>query len=296
MNPKYVLHRTVYRIMHELTLMAGQPFSLDLTLSCGQVFRWEKGSDGWWRGIVDNNMIRIRQDGEVLRFEGVNRQFIEHYFSLDHDLRAITASFDRDPFIHAAVEQCRGLRLIRQPPWECLISYICSTNSNIPMIKKRINLMAQAFGDPIETDGGTYYGFPKPRSLVGSCAAVLSECKMGYRGGYVKKTACDITDEREWARSISSLPSEDARKTLMELQGVGPKAADCVLLFAFQKYESFPVDVWIRRIMGKHYLPNICGSTSLSNREYDAIRKFAKDYFGTYCGYAQEYLFAARED
>jgi N-glycosylase/DNA lyase len=123
--------------MAVLRLTKNQPFSLDVTLSCGQVFRWEKEQNGWWGGIVGNRAIRIRQDGTTLTWEGAPRKFIEHYFSLDQDISAITASFDRDPFIHAAIDRCHGLRLVRQPPWECLISYICATNSNIPMIKRR---------------------------------------------------------------------------------------------------------------------------------------------------------------
>lgn len=281
--------------MPRLTLNAGQPFSLDITLSCGQVFRWEKEAGGWWCGVVGNRLIRIRQDGDLLKYKGADRHCIEHYFSLDQDLGNIISSFDRDPIIRAAVERCRGLRLIRQSPWECLISYICSTNSNIPMIKKRINNIAQAFGDPIESGGRTYYGFPGPEALAGSSASVLSECKMGYRGNYVK-TACDISYENDWEQSIGSLPYEKARKSLMKLKGIGPKAADCILLFAFQKYESFPVDVWIRRIMRENYLPELSGGSSLTNREYDMIRSFAREYFGEYCGYAQEYLYAARED
>lgn len=278
-----------------LTLKADQPFSLGLTLSCGQVFRWELLPDGWWNGIVGDRVIRIRQDENILSYEGARRPFIEHYFSLDTNLPAITSSFDSDPFIHGAIGQCTGLRLIRQPPWECLISYICATNSNIPMIRKRIGNIAKKFGEPIESGSLTFYTFPEPAQLAGSCSSALSECRMGYRGPYVRKTACEIQDPEGWSDRIDSLPYEQARKELMRFQGVGPKAADCVLLFAFQKYESFPVDVWIRRIMRQHYLPSLETEKSLTTREYDTIRTFAGDHFGKFCGYAQEYLYAARE-
>jgi N-glycosylase/DNA lyase len=281
--------------MAVLRLTKNQPFSLDVTLSCGQVFRWEKEQNGWWGGIVGNRAIRIRQDGTTLTWEGAPRKFIEHYFSLDQDISAITASFDRDPFIHAAIDRCHGLRLVRQPPWECLISYICATNSNIPMIKRRIGHIAERFGAPIKSSGTAMHAFPTAGSLAGSCPSVLSECKMGYRGPYVQKTACDIDDEKEWEKSINSLPYEQARRSLLQLQGVGPKAADCILLFSFQKYEAFPVDVWIRRIMREHYIPSLPCDASLTAREYDTIRRFVRKHFGRYCGYAQEYLYAARE-
>jgi N-glycosylase/DNA lyase len=244
---------------------------------------------------VEDRVIRIRQDGNILRYKGARRSLIRHYFSLDTDLPSITSSFDRDPVIHEAVRRCTGLRLVRQPPWECLISYICATNSNIPMIKKRIGNIAQRFGIPVESGGRTYYTFPEPATLAGSCRSVLSECRMGYRGPYVHDTACTIADPVGWSERIASLPYEAARKELMQVRGVGPKAADCILLFAFQKYEAFPVDVWIRRIMRESYLPSLRKETSLTTREYDAIRIFARDHFGPYCGYAQEYLYAARD-
>lgn len=281
--------------MPSLILKNNQPFSLDLTLSCGQVFRWERETDGWWKGIVGDRAIRIRQDGAKLTWEGAPRTFIEHYFSLDHLLPAITASFDRDPFIHTAIDRCQGLRLIRQPPWECLISYICATNSNIPMIRRRIRHIAERFGAPLPSPGPAGYAFPTATSLAGNCLTALSACKMGYRGPYVQKTACSIGDENEWEKSIRALPVAEARKFVMQFQGVGPKAADCILLFAFQKYETFPVDVWIRRIMREHYIPSLPGNGSLTTREYDLIRRFGRKHFGMYCGYAQEYLYAARE-
>ena len=109
------------------------------------------------------------------------------------------------------------------------------------------------------------------------------------------ETACDIEDEKAWRDSIAALPYEQARRELMRLQGVGPKAADCILLFAFQKYEAFPVDVWIRRIMRDHYIKTLSNDASLTGWEYDMIRRFAQKHFGEYCGYAQEYLYAARE-
>jgi len=281
--------------MPTLPLDAGQAFSLDLTLSCGQVFRWDNHPDGWWYGVVGDRVIRIRQEGGTLHYEGAPAAFIRHYFSLDTELDAITGSFDRDPVIHTAIEKCRGLRLIRQPAWECLVSYICATNSNIPMIKRRIAHIARDFGKPVEFKGSTYYAFPDPSALAGACTSALSDCKLGYRSPYVAGTACMVADEKGWQDTIAALPFEQARRELMKMQGVGPKAADCILLFAFQNYEAFPVDVWIRRIMQEHYIKTQSSTTALTGWEYDVIRRFARKHFGRYCGYAQEYLYAARD-
>ena len=281
--------------MPKISLSADQPFSLDQTLGCGQVFRWERTEEGWWYGVVEGRVIKIRQDESTIVFEGVKAAFIRHYFSLDLDLEEIVKTIDQDPFIHAAISRCAGLRLVRQPPWECTVSYICSTNSNIPTIRRRIASIAEQFGKPIEFEEKTWYTFPDPSSI--SCGGLegLTECKLGYRQPYVFGTSCLVFNEKQWEETIHNLPYEGARKELMKLHGIGPKAADCILLFAFQKYEAFPVDVWIRRIMQQNYIKTLNLEAGLTNRDYDTIRRFAREHFGKYCGYAQEYLYAARE-
>ena len=281
--------------MPRIILSHNQHFSLDQTLGCGQVFRWDRTNDGWWYGVVGNRVIRIRQDDNRLSFKGAPSSLIIKYFSLDVDLRPVLTSIDQDPFIHAAINQCTGLRLIRQTKWECLISYICSTNSNIPMIRRRIAFIAQQFGKEITFEEKTYFSFPDPSTISCSGGHAITDCKLGYRTPYVLDTACKITDVRKWEDTITALPYEDARRQLMKLPGVGPKAADCILLFAFQKYEAFPVDVWIRRIMQHNYIKILNTGSALTRKEYDIIRRFAKSHFGEYCGYAQEYLYAARE-
>ncbi|MCK9579618.1 MAG: 8-oxoguanine DNA glycosylase [Methanoregula sp.] len=281
--------------MPTLILRHDQPFCLDVTLSCGQVFRWDRTADGWWYGVVGDRVLKVRQDGNKLMFLGAPASFIHHYFSLDMDLDAILASVDCDPFIHNAIMNNRGLRLVRQPPWECTASYICATNSNIPTIRRRIASIAKRYGRPIEFEGKMYYTFPEPSVISCGGHEGLTECRLGYRQPYVFGTSCIVTDAKQWEEMVRKLPYEDARKELMKLHGIGPKAADCILLFAFQKYEAFPVDVWIRRIMQEHYLPGLGTGSPLTGREYDTIRRFAREHFGEYCGYAQEYLFAGRE-
>lgn len=282
-------------IMPDIILSHNQQFSLDQTLGCGQVFRWNRTENGWWYGVVGDRVIRIRQEGNRLTFKGAPSSLIIKYFSLDVDLPHILTSIDQDPFIHAAINQCTGLRLIRQPIWECLVSYICSTNSNIPMIRRRIATIAQQFGREITFEENTYFSFPNPSAISCSGEHAITDCKLGYRAPYVLNTAGKISDIRQWADAITALPYEDARRQLMKLPGIGPKAADCILLFAFQKYEAFPVDVWIRRIMHHNYIKTLNTGSALTGKEYDTIRRFAKSHFGEYCGYAQEYLYAVRE-
>jgi len=282
--------------MPRIALCPDQPFSLDQTLGCGQVFRWDRAADGWWCGVIENKVIRCRQEGATLMYEGADEKDIRHYFSLDLDLGTILEAIDHDPFIHTAIERCRGLRLVRQPAWECLCSYICATNSNIPMIRRRIATIAQQFGDEIVAGDTKFFAFPGPEKL--SCTGketTLAVCKLGYRTPYVFSTACEVAAEKDWAKTIETLPYEEARRQMMKFSGIGPKAADCVLLFAFQKYEAFPVDVWIRRIMREHYITTLTSDSALTGWEYDTIHRFARHHFGEYCGYAQEYLYAARD-
>jgi N-glycosylase/DNA lyase len=162
------------------------------------------------------------------------------------------------------------------------------------MIRRRIGTIAEQFGQKILFEGKTYYSFPEPSAIACSGAKILENCKLGYRTPYVFKTASAISTFEQWEETIASLSFEAARRQLMKLSGVGPKAADCILLFAFQKYESFPVDVWIRRIMQQNYIKTLKTDATLTDREYDIIRRFAREHFGTFCGYAQEYLYAAR--
>ena len=278
--------------MTTITLPPDQPFDLDRTLACGQAFRWEK-ADGWWQGVVDGRAVRIRQDADRLTFLGADAAFVRDYFRLDQDLPAVLSSIDRDPAIGAAIRECRGLRLVRQQPWECLVSYICATNTNIPAVKRRVALMAERYGRPADGAAGTAYAFPEPEALAAASPANLWDCRLGYRTEYVHEAAAVVAEHPDWAERIAALPFEDARQALMRFKGVGPKAADCVLLFAFGFFEAFPVDVWIRRIVAETYLPDIAGK-SCTPADYERIRRFARDYFGGYAGYAQEYLYCAR--
>jgi len=269
-------------------LRSDQPFDLDLTLSCGQVFRWERDETGAWNGIVGDSLIRISQQGCSLIFEGADTQFIRAYFQLDEDLPGIISSIDRDPLVHAAISMSRGLRIVRQPAWECLASYIIATYANIPGIRRRISLLCRCFGERVTGDRGEFYTFPTAEAIASSDPCRIAECRLGYRAPYLKETAKAIAEDRGWEGRIAGLCYEDARRDLMRLKGVGRKVADCVLLFAFGKKEAFPVDVWIQRILRTRYP----GGESL--RTYDQCSRFGRSHYGMYAGYAQEYLFCAR--
>jgi N-glycosylase/DNA lyase len=278
-------------LLHHLTLDRATPFDLGKTLSCGQVFRW-KGDDGTWTGVIGGQVVRVRQGGSRLSWSGTGKDTIVRYFSLDTDLPAILKDIDRDPLIHHAIGQSRGLRIVRQPPWECLASYIIATFTNIPSIKRRIGLLCQTFGQEIYAGPEPWYSFPDPGSMEGGGACLLETCRLGYRAPYLCETAGRIAADPGWADRVASCSDEGARSVLMQYKGVGKKVADCVLLFGFGRLNAVPVDVWIERILRTCYFDdNPAGPMT-----YEDMRHFAQDYFGEYAGYAQEYLFSIREE
>lgn len=283
-NPFFVMKNSI-------TLGTGTPFNLDATLGCGQAFRWEKGADGTWSGTAKGRAIQIRQDGEILSFTGADEAFTTDYFALDLDLDQVLTSIDADPAIHRAVAACRGLRILRQEPFETLISYICATNTNIPAVKRRVRLLSERYGTSLPEGA---YAFPEASALAPCSEDALRACVLGYRAPYVCTTAQMCADDPGWAARVAALPYREAKTELLRFPGVGPKAADCILLFAFQQYEAFPVDVWIRRIMRRTYLPHLRERGGMSPREYAEIASFARQHFGKYAGWAQEYLYCVR--
>ena len=301
----------------ELKLDKSVPFNLDHSLNCGQVFRWEKTGD-WWYGTVGERVLKIRQEGNRLILkeetdtdageftrneefggdEEFTREFIRHYFRLDDDLLSIMSSINRDRGIDESIRKFHGLRIIRQDPWECLISYICATKTNIPAIKKMIGNIAKKFGRKIIFDNKSFYTFPEPERLARAGMDELKDCGLGYRAKYVLETSKRINNSPRLLKELKNLNYEDIKKELLALPGVGPKVADCVLLFSFDKLHAFPVDVWVRRVMHRAYLKREIPrdkktgkERGLSRAEYERIISFARGYFGRYAGYAQEYLF-----
>jgi N-glycosylase/DNA lyase len=280
--------------METIRLRDDQPLDLALTLSCGQAFRWEERR-GWWEGVVGGRHWRLRQDGDRISWAGPGEGEVRSYLALDDDLPAILHSIDRDPVIHRAIGACRGLRILRQDPWEVLVSFICATNTNIPRIRKMIASLSRCFGTWAPDAAEPLYSFPTPEALAGSCGGHLGPCRLGYRDRYIAETAAMVAADPGILERIGGLPFQEARSALLTFPGIGPKAADCILLFGFHRLRSFPVDVWIRRMMYAYYLGPRPGGRVPSEKEDRRIRDFGQEYFGEFAGYAQEYLFCARD-
>ena len=262
------------------------------------MFRWDKKGD-WWYGVVGNQVFKTRKHQNKLEFEGINEQFIKDYFGLSDNLNEIRRLTSKDEYSKNAFQEFWGLRIIRQDPWECLISYVCATYKSIAAIRHMLNNISKKFGDRTVFEGDDYYTFPSPQKLSQAKIADLKDAGLGYRAKYVLETSKRIQDKKFDLRGLKDLQYEQAKKELITLPGVGPKVADCILLFSQDKFEAFPVDIWVKRIVLRHYgqcFPNTfvkkaSDESSLSTKSYEVINAFGREYFGKYAGYAQEYLF-----
>lgn len=253
---------------------------------CGQAFRWNWDSIGYV-GIVGDRVIRVSyHQGDVL-LENVSvgdyHSFWRCYFDMDRDYGQVKATLSRDPLLKRAMEYGWGIRILNQDPWETLISFIISANNNIPRIKRTIENLAVRFGRRIEWEGRDFYAFPMPADLAGASTEELTACGCGYRAQYIKRTAEMVCGGEIRLDEIADLPYKEAHKALMACPGVGPKVADCVLLFSMGKTEAFPVDVWIKKVMECLY-----AASTANTRE---VKELAWQKFGQLAGFAQQYLF-----
>jgi len=300
----------------EFTVSLDSPFSLEYTLESGQLFRWERRGEWWW-GVVSGGVLRMKQEGDLLKCssssERLDSEFVAHYFRLDVDLEHVLATISKDETISRAVEKFYGLRIVSQDTWECLASFVLATNANIPRIKKMVTNVCSRYGGALEFEGEKRTTFPKPDDLAKASEKDLLACGLGYRAPFLKRVAASVAEGRVDFSAIANLGYSESRRLLTTellgqklLLGVGPKVADCVLLYSCGKDEAFPIDVWIAKVLATSY-PTLLGpaltrrymsegKAKLSPSDYDKISARARAYFGEYAGYAQQYLFmAARE-
>ncbi|MDR7482281.1 MAG: hypothetical protein QN203_07205 [Armatimonadota bacterium] len=280
--------------------MVSRRYRLDRTLACGQCFRWTvldasaphaangPGRATLARGVVDGAVAVVSQQGAVLRVAwdgppGVLERLRVH-LGADAPLTAIEAALARDPVLRRLLPQTSGIAIMRQDPWECLVSYVISAFNNIPKIRTSIEEVARRFGVPIP--GTTAWAFPRPERLAEARVEALRACLLGYRAASVRALARLVADGDVDLSRIGALPYAQAHQALVALPGVGAKVAECVLLFAYGIGAAFPVDVWVQRAVERWYFG---GRT----RTPGAIRAWARDRFGPLAGHAQQHLYAA---
>ncbi len=268
-----------------MTLLLRAPgFNLRHTLECGQFFRWTRIPDGYYVHAGDR-LFSVRRQGDSLRVEGAKEPFVRRFLGLDHDAARIEEALLRDRRLREAVEIYRGLRILRQDPWECTAAFLTSIASNIPRIAANITDIARTYGRPVELGPWRSHAFPRPEELTDEEG--LRRLRLGFRARYLVEAA-------RLARAgllyeIASLPYAEAKEALMVVPGIAEKVADCVLLFAYGHFNAFPIDTWIRRVMTEMFFRG----RRVPDR---VIRIFASERWGDYAGYAQEYLYIwARE-
>ena len=227
-----------------------------------------------------DRIFSIWQKGDTVFYEGVEEPFLTYFFRLDEDFDVMLKEMDKDSFIHRAIQKHRGMRLIRQDPWECLLSFLCSSAKAIPHIRCLIESLCRSSGKRIPFGNYIGYGFPEPRGIQPSLQ--LESVKAGFRTGYLLKASRCMN--RDQLLALKGLPYKDARKTLMGLSGVGKKVADCTLLYSLDFLEAFPIDTWIRKGLQEVYF----NGRRVGEK---AMEEFASDHFGAYAGYAQLYLY-----
>jgi N-glycosylase/DNA lyase len=266
-----------------------QDYDLSATLSSGQAFRWQR-VDECWVGLVGPRWVRLRAGKcgiTVQTTEPVSDwSWLVDYLQLDLDLGEVLRSFPAEEPMLAAVAACRGLRLLRQDPWECLASFILSSTKQIVQIQQIIHALCNCYGEPVTVRAGypPARAFPSPARLAATTEAGLRACKMGFRAPYLLTAARRIAAGDLDLYRIHHLPVETARMELMQLPGVGRKIADCVLLFAYGFQSAFPVDVWVMKALRHLYFPH----RRVNLRQ---LHRFAATHFGPNAGYAQQYLF-----
>jgi len=270
-------------------------FDLAMTLDSGQVFHWQKVGGGFV-GTIGDLPVYVEQRDQVLtvRFGETPKparetralpRLVVHYFALDHPLAEICASFPDDPMMDAARKFCRGLRIIRQPKWECLANFICSSMKQVAHIRQISAALRNRFGGRGHVDGHVVHTFPSAQRIARASERQLRECALGYRAKSLRATAQFVSSGKCNLEAESALPDGELGKHLCALPGVGAKIANCVMLFAYERLHAFPIDVWIERVLRQHYF---AGRKKMTARQ---LREFSETYFGEHGGYAQQYLF-----
>ncbi len=285
-------------------ILLPQPFSLGLTLLCGQCFRWDgPKQDSWFEGVAGGAHWRLQQEGEFLNWqcssESVRglaaKEWLSHYLSLDDDMVEWLKEYAAHPMLEQSVKTLTGLRLIRQEPWECSVSYMFAQGLSVKVIRQALRKFCAAYGGPVEGAPGLY-AFPEPEQLVGLTAQAMKPFTNNYhaRADRIIRAARVVKTGVISLNHLKTIPCDDARSALMGLDGIGPKIADCILLFSLDQASAFPVDRWVLRAMKRHFRSVKllgAGEEAPTASQYPKIVEKARRHLGPRCGLASEYLF-----
>ena len=274
-------------------------FELKDIFDCGQCFRWNIEEDRSYTGIFKENVLNVKKQGNKIIFKGICngniKEIVEDYFDLKRDYNKIKETLRKiDPFMEESIKYGNGIRILNQDLWETIISFIISANNNIPRIKGIIERLSKNYGKEIDYNGKTYYTFPTAEELKNVSVEKYRELGLGFRDIRLYETTKMILENKVNLDELKNNPNtREVREKLLTLSGVGPKVADCILLFSdLKRFEVFPIDVWVRRVMNDLYIKNE-DETKVSKKQ---IEKIAKEKFGNLAGLAQQYLFSWRRE
>ncbi len=270
-------------------LIPVRDYDLAATLSSGQAFRWKPAGE-YWEGAVGQRWLRLKSVSRGILVQTAapvsDWSWVTHYLQTDVEIDAIIKGFPDDEAMRTSAAHCRGLRLLRQDPWECLASFILSSTKQIVQIQQIVALVCERFGAPLVVPPGhpPVYGFPTVERLAAAREHELRACKMGFRAPNILRSAQMVARGEVDLGHLGDLPLAEARRELVRLRGVGEKIANCVLLFAYGFQGAFPVDVWVMKALRQLYFPKRRPSAQ-------RLIEFTSTYFGLNAGYAQQYLF-----
>lgn len=275
-------------------------FELKDIFDCGQCFRWNKENDDSYTGIWRNNVVNVKKGNGNIIFTGVSssdnfEEEINKYFDMNRDYEEIKEKLSKiDENMKTSIEYGKGIRILNQELWETIISFIISANNNIPRIKGIIERLSKNYGKKIEWNGKEYYTFPTPEELKNVTVEEYRSLGLGFRDIRLYETTKMILDKEVDLEKLQNNPNTiEVREKLLSLSGVGPKVADCILLFStLKRFEVFPIDVWVRRVMNDLYIKNE-DENKVSKKQ---IENLAKEKFGNLAGLAQQYLFYWRRE
>ena len=269
-------------------------FELEDIFECGQCFRWNKEEDSSYTGVIKNGVINVKKLGNEIIFKGICgkeiKDIVEDYFDLTRDYSKIKKQLSEiDTYMKTSVEYGKGIRILNQDLWETIISFIISANNNIPRIKGIIERLSAKYGKEIEWNDKKYYTFPTPEELKEVSVEDYRKLGLGFRDIRLYETTKMILENKVDLQKLRENPdTKEVREQLLTLSGVGPKVADCILLFSdLKRFEVFPIDVWVRRVMNDLYIKEE-DETKVSKVK---IEKIANEKFGSLAGLAQQYLF-----
>lgn len=283
----------------KLVLKNIDSFKLEDIFECGQCFRWDRQEDGSYIGVIKNGVLKVSKHGKSVAFEGVLEgdinSIVYDYFDLETNYNDFKDRLSKiDDNMKRSIEFGNGIRILNQDLWEMVISFIISANNNIPRIKGIINRISEKVGQKVTWNGKDYFLFPSPEELSKLSVADLRALGTGFRDKRIYNTTQMVINKEINLDSLIKIKStEEIRNELLKLDGVGEKVADCILLFALHRFDTFPVDVWVRRVMNVLYIHNE-DETKVNKKQ---IREVAYSLFGEIEGMAQQYLFYwAREN